>query len=238
MDVSREEYGITRFDAFLAFIAYLVLRFIVVDELRIQLCYLILGRFEKRYRDYRISRYICHRYYGFKVGSCTYGVLQLCKRNPKIESVGAFCSIGPSVSIAGFNHPLEYVSTHPFLWSRYYRLSERKRAEVVDRRSNQRVVIGNDVWIGEHVIILRSVKIGDGAVIGCGSIVTRDVEPYTVVAGVPAEEINTRLDENDADIMQQIEWWSWPRDEIKEKLHYFYDPKDFINQFGSNPNKP
>ncbi len=79
-------------------------------------------------------------------------------------------------------------------------------------------MIGNDVWIGYEAVILAGVTIGDGAVIGSRAVVTKDVEPYTVVGGVPARAIRKRFpDEVIADLLE-VKWWNWPKERIAEHL--------------------
>jgi len=78
------------------------------------------------------------------------------------------------------------------------------------------VVIKNDVWIGARVIIKGGVEIGDGAVIGAGSVVTKDVDPYTIVAGVPAKPIKKRFDDDVIETLMKLRWWDLPHDELKE----------------------
>jgi len=77
-------------------------------------------------------------------------------------------------------------------------------------------VIGHDVWIGENVTILGNVNIGNGSVLGAGSIVTKDVDPFSIVAGVPARFIKYRYSEDKIALMQQLEWWNWSMDKIYE----------------------
>ena len=92
------------------------------------------------------------------------------------------------------------------------------------------VVIGNDVWICANAIILSGVTIGDGAVIANGAIVTRDVEPYSVVAGNPAKHIKYRFNPDIIAELLQIKWWNWPENLLREQVHLLLnsDIKNFI----------
>ncbi len=81
--------------------------------------------------------------------------------------------------------------------------------------------IGNDVWIAAGASILRGVTIGDGAVIGAGAVVTKDVEPYSIVAGVAAKKIGQRCKDELIDEMLQIRWWDWPEELIKNNIQLF-----------------
>lgn len=104
--------------------------------------------------------------------------------------IGKYCSIAPEVVIQSTNHKIDGISTYDF------------KEEPITKGD---IVIGNDVWIGRRAIILSGVKIGDGAVIGAGAVVTKDVEPYSIVGGVPAKEIKKRLDKK---TIKKIKgWW-------------------------------
>jgi len=81
------------------------------------------------------------------------------------------------------------------------------------------VSIGNDVWIGRETLILSGVTIGDGAVIGARAVVTKDVEPYSIVAGNPARLIRKRFDDKTIHRLLEIRWWDWPPEKINENLH-------------------
>jgi acetyltransferase-like isoleucine patch superfamily enzyme len=96
------------------------------------------------------------------------------------------------------------------------------------------VVIGNDVWIGFGAIILSGVTIGDGAAIGACSVVTRDVPPYAIAAGNPAQIIRYRFPEEIVATLLRIKWWDWPEDKVKENLHLICSDSMgvFIKKFG------
>lgn len=140
--------------------------------------------------------------------------------------IGNFCSIGGKCSIGGGVHPMDAVSTSPvFLKGRNFL---RKNFANIPYEPSEKVVIGNDVWIGSGVYIKGGVKIGTGAVIGAHAVVTRDVEPYSVVAGIPAKEIKKRFDEETINQLLEIKWWEWPDEKLKEMSKYFDDPKKLI----------
>ena len=94
------------------------------------------------------------------------------------------------------------------------------------------IEIGNDVWVGEGVMFLGGVKIGDGAVIGANALVTKDVPPYAVVGGVPAKVIRYRMNPEQIEDMLAIKWWDWPVDIIKERREHFVDISLFISMYG------
>lgn len=120
-----------------------------------------------------------------------------------VNSIGRFCAIGPNVTIGMPEHSIKSISPHiifPYYdtnWMKDFTnyQNNNKTINLIRKKQNQElskkglVTIGNDVWIGGNVIILRGVTIGDGAIIAAGSVVTKDVEPYTIVGGIPAKLI-------------------------------------------------
>lgn len=85
---------------------------------------------------------------------------------------------------------------------------------------NEIVYLKNVVWIGYEAVILSGVKIGDGAIIGTRALVTKDVEPYTIVGGTPAKPIRKRFDDKIIKTFLEIKWWDWPKDKINESIKY------------------
>lgn len=92
---------------------------------------------------------------------------------------------------------------------------------ILTLKVQKKVIIGNDVWIGSHALILGGVKIGDGAVIGAGAVVTKDVPPYAVVGGVPARIIKYRFSQEIIDKLLEIKWWNLPENILKENIKLF-----------------
>lgn len=134
---------------------------------------------------------------------------------------GRFCSIGSEIKIVSSAHPTEvFVSTHPAFYShRYNSLSyvcKEKFSGILMCDDNFSVVAGNDVWIGDRVLIKGGVRIGDGAVIGMGAVVTKDVPPYAVVGGVPARIIKMRFSENRISELLSQNIWEKPIEWIEE----------------------
>lgn len=121
--------------------------------------------------------------------------------------IGKFCSIGPEVRIGLGIHPLHLKSTYPGFYtnSEYYRVE--KQYDFTGEEYKQ-VEIGHDVWIGARATILDGVKIGDGAVVAAGAVVTKDVPSYAIVGGVPAKVIKYRFDENRIKELLVEQWWN------------------------------
>jgi virginiamycin A acetyltransferase len=143
-----------------------------------------------------------------------------------VSSIGRFCSIAMGAKIGLNNHPMEWVSTHPFLYSKKYEFVNENIS--LPGVNDQRTIIGNDVWIGANVTILAGVSIGDGAVIGANALVTKDVEPYSVVNGIPAKHVKFRFEENVVKKLMEMKWWNWNDEKIKAKIASFRNPGDFI----------
>ncbi len=133
--------------------------------------------------------------------------------------MGKFCAIAAMVRIGAPNHPYERVTQHRLTYTpEYYWPAQQRDADFFVRRGTDRVTVGNDVWMGLGVIILPGVKVGDGAVVAAGAVVTRDVEPYTVVGGVPARMIKRRFASDAAQRLQKLQWWNWNHDALEHAV--------------------
>ena len=127
--------------------------------------------------------------------------------------IGKFCSIacGAKFLFNSANHKMASLSTYTFpLFFEEWGLKKENVAQAWDQKGD--IMIGNDVWIGYEAVILSGVTIGDGAVIGCRAVVTKDIPPYTIVGGIPAKPIRKRFDEETIKELQKIKWWDWPED--------------------------
>lgn len=134
--------------------------------------------------------------------------------------IGKFCSIacGAKFIFTSANHALQSLSTYPFpLFWEEYGLEQKAVSQAWDKKGD--IVIGNDVWIGYEAVIMSGVQIGNGAIIGTRAVVTKDVEPYTVVGGVPAKPIKKRFDDETISKLQSLCWWDWDKDQLREKLN-------------------
>lgn len=120
-------------------------------------------------------------------------------------SIGRFCSIANNVSIGHGEHKLNLISTS----SVFYKDAWQELTE-------HDCIIDNDVWIGVDAIILRGVRIGTGAVIGANAVVTRDVPPFAIVAGVPARILKYRFDQQKQALILKSEWWKFTREQAFE----------------------
>lgn len=140
--------------------------------------------------------------------------------------IGSFCSIAGNVTIGGAVHPMHFVSTSPVFLS--HRDSVKKKFSSFNFLPQHITHIGNDVWIGEGAFIKAGVKIGDGSVIGMGAVVTKNVEPYTVVAGNPARVIRQRFDSDVVDGLLKLQWWNMLDEDLQECAEYFDNPIDLL----------
>jgi acetyltransferase-like isoleucine patch superfamily enzyme len=174
-----------------------------------------LGRLIRGWRPKARNRDLRAKYPQYSIGRGTYGDLRVRSWGEGVTlTIGAFCSVASGVQILlGGEHRPDWVTTYPFsvLW-------EKGRHLPGHPASKGDVVIGNDVWIGAEAMILSGVTIGDGAVIGARSVVTKDVPPYAIVGGNPARLIRMRFDEATISRLQSLKWWTWDDAKIERFL--------------------
>jgi len=142
--------------------------------------------------------------------------------------IGKFCSIADDCKIGCSSHPTQWGSTSSVFHKGKNIL--RKNFSNFEYTSNKRTVIGNDVWIGNNVLIKDGITIGDGAIIGMGSVVTKNVEPYSIVGGVPAKIIRYRFEEQDIQELLNIKWWELKENEISYISSEINNIKEFIKK--------
>lgn len=153
----------------------------------------------------------------------SYGRLSYANRAPRVIvypgdpeakiQVGNYTSIAADVEfIVGGNHRTDWVSSFPFR----HILDMPGYEQDGHPASNDPIVVGSDVWIGRSALIVSGVSIGDGAVVAAGSVVARDVEPYTIVGGSPARPLKRRFSPDASARLLEIRWWDWPEAEVLE----------------------
>ena len=133
--------------------------------------------------------------------------------------IGRFCSIacGAKFIFTSANHALGSLSTYPFpIFFEEWGLDPKDISSAWDNKGD--IEVGNDVWIGYEAVILSGVKIGDGAIIGARAVVTKDVEPYAIVGGVPAKQIRKRFDDDTIDKLMKLRWWDMDEEAIRRSI--------------------
>lgn len=121
-------------------------------------------------------------------------------------TIGKYCQLGADVAIHATNHPIHHLTT--------YINSNLFDGELKQFKEENKITIGHDVWVGHNVIIVGNVTIGNGAILAAGSVITKDVEPFTIVAGVPAKPIKKRFPDAIISEIETLQWWNLPEDEL------------------------
>ncbi len=139
---------------------------------------------------------------------------------PPETEVGRYCSISNAVTAFNSEHPSGWISTSPFSYNpdaapifrraiEDFPKGSLYRPKEYDDRSHNSICIGNDVWIGQNVQLKKGIRIGNGAVVAAGAVVTGNVEPYSIVGGVPARLIRPRFDGKTAERLEKLQWWQY-----------------------------
>lgn len=170
----------------------------------------------------------------FDIGDFTYGKIEILGLHLLNRlHIGKFCSIGSGVRILvkGWHHNVDWITTYPFA-SAHMKSEWPGSKEVTLKDPKERfIVIGNDVWIGDSALILSDVTIGDGSVIGAGSVVAKDVPAYSIVAGNPAQVLRMRFSDENINFLLNLKWWDWSKEKIDK--HLFILCSDDIQKFKS-----
>ena len=173
------------------------------------------------------------RLQGGNIGVRSIGAFTYINGNPtlrSVNSIGRFCAIGPNVITGYPEHSVKSLSPHIMFsdtdssWTYGFcdYFNNNKEIESIKKKQSEElskkneIIIGNDVWIGGNVIIMRGVTIGDGAIVATGAVVTKNVEPYSIVGGVPAKLIRYRFDKKTIKRLTKLKWWDYGPDCLKE----------------------
>ena len=152
------------------------------------------------------------------------------------SQIGKFCSIAAQVRINPGDHPMWRVTQNHFTYrASAYFAGEQDETEFFDWRRSRPVVIGHDVWIGHGAIVLAGRRIGNGAVVAAGAVVTRDVPPYSIAAGVPADVKKQRFPDDIARRLERLAWWDWDHARLHAALSDFrsLSPQQFLDKLGA-----
>jgi phosphonate metabolism protein (transferase hexapeptide repeat family) len=146
--------------------------------------------------------------------------------------IGRFCSIAARVRINPGNHPQDRVTQHHLTYRRrLFALADRDEEEFFQWRREHACSIGHDVWLGHQAVVLPGVTIGTGAVVGAGAVVTRDVEPYAVVGGVPARMIKKRFSDEVVRRLLASAWWEWNHEMLRERWRDLCHLERFLAEY-------
>lgn len=137
------------------------------------------------------------------------------------SEIGKFCSISGNVTVGLPTHPTNFISTSPIFFSPNNGTGTTWSNKKTFNDQPERTIIGNDVWIGINSIIMGGIKIGNGAIVAAGSIVTKDVPDYTIVGGVPAKVIRKRFDHETIANLTKSKWWDKPDYLLKQNIELF-----------------
>jgi acetyltransferase-like isoleucine patch superfamily enzyme len=184
---------------------------------------------------------------GCKLYNCYMGFGSYTNTNTILYNVkvGKYSSIASNVRIVSGKHPTSvFVSLHPAFFSTksqtgftYTDKTLFDEESYVDAEKRYMVEIGNDAWICHSAMIRGGIRIGDGAIVAMGAVVTKDVPPYAIVGGNPAKIIKYRFDDSIIDFLLQHKWWDKSEDWIKDNISYFSNINLFMEKFGDKNHK-
>ena len=174
---------------------------------------------------------------GSRVQHTVMGDYSYCDRLCDIANaeIGKFANIASFVRLGASDHPLDRASLHHFMYrSAYYWPDEADDAAWFAARRARRVVIGHDTWIGHNAQVKPEVTVGHGAVVAAGAVVTKDVAPFMIVAGVPAKPMRERLPGPVAERKMALAWWDWDHERLRAALADFraLNAEAFLEKYG------
>ena len=190
------------------------------------------AKFFKKIQGKAIVNSLIHKTSKVEAGSSvinsTIDKHSFCGYNCEVNNakIGSFCSIANHVIIGGGMHPIQWVSTSPVFYEG--RDSVKAKFSEFKRETPKKTIIGNDVWIGECAILKQGITIGHGAIVGMGSVVTKDVEPYSIIGGCPAKEIRKRFEPNVIIRLLDSSWWNLPESKLKTVSKHIKVPLEFL----------
>jgi phosphonate metabolism protein (transferase hexapeptide repeat family) len=148
------------------------------------------------------------------------------------STIGKFCSVASFVRLNPSNHPLNRPTSHHFTYRAAMFGFGDDDEEIFAWRKSNPVTMGHDVWIGHNATVMPGVRIGNGAAIGSSAVVTRNVDPYTIVAGVPAKVIRPRFSDHIAEKLEAMQWWNWSHETLRERLPDFRkSAEEFVEKY-------
>lgn len=175
---------------------------------------------------------------GSRVAHSSFGDYSYCDRYADIANaqIGKFSNIAAFTRIGATDHPLHTASLHHFLYrSDDYWDDAGRDTEFFAHRGSRKAHIGHDTWIGAGAMVKPEVTLGDGTVVAAGAVVTKDVDPYTIVAGTPATPLRLRQPRAIADRLIALAWWDWPHDRLRTALDDFraMPAEEFLEKYES-----
>lgn len=175
-------------------------------------------RISKKYSNSdELLRWYIEKYYGVKIGKYTTFYDDILQDAASIDSIGAFCSIAKNVHFTEGNHPLQCITTSQIIYNSEFGFCNNNVSIHELEPRNDKSKIG--------------VNIGDGAVIGTGAVVNRDIPPYAIAVGVPAKVIKYRFTPDEIEKLLKIKWWNWSDEQIKKNIDLLYKPELYFRRF-------
>lgn len=167
---------------------------------------------------------------GVKLSHSTVGPYTYIQTNTTCfnAEIGPFCSIASNVTIGLIDHPTRLISTSPVFYDNAQPLPHFFVDQQLEIPRLAQTTIGADVWVGQDVLIKAGLHIGTGAVIGAGAVITHDVEPYTIMAGVPARQIRRRFADDLCNRLLASQWWKRSDEQLIALSPHFADPAGFL----------